>query len=135
MAGFSAFAPQCRVAGPNGLDLKEIQTRVKFKICFKFGLKKILLWLVVTAPLDGRQTTATWGFRQLTNASYVTKKPRPSITSWPHAHIPGKCGGAFLRRSVLVPTMWGTNLGSIGGILGDCGGTAKQDEVLTPCLL
>jgi hypothetical protein len=27
------------VAGPNGLDLKKIQTRVKFKICFKFGLK------------------------------------------------------------------------------------------------
>jgi hypothetical protein len=27
------------VAGPNGLDLKKIQMRVKFKICFKFGLK------------------------------------------------------------------------------------------------
>jgi hypothetical protein len=27
------------VAGPNGLDLKKIQTRVEFKICFKFGLK------------------------------------------------------------------------------------------------
>jgi hypothetical protein len=27
------------VAGPNGLDLKKIQIRVKFKICFKFGLK------------------------------------------------------------------------------------------------
>jgi hypothetical protein len=27
------------VAGPNGLDLKKIQTRVKFKIYFKFGLK------------------------------------------------------------------------------------------------
>jgi hypothetical protein len=27
------------VAGPNGLDLKKIQTQVKFKICFKFGLK------------------------------------------------------------------------------------------------
>jgi hypothetical protein len=33
------------VAGPNGLDLKKIQMRVKFKICFKFGLKikKIIL--------------------------------------------------------------------------------------------
>jgi hypothetical protein len=39
MAGFSAFAPPCMVAGPNGLDLKKIQTQVKFKICFKFGLK------------------------------------------------------------------------------------------------
>jgi hypothetical protein len=27
------------VAGPNELDLKKIQTRVKFKICFKFELK------------------------------------------------------------------------------------------------
>jgi hypothetical protein len=39
MAGFSAFAPPCMVAGLNGLDLKKIQMRVKFKICFKFGLK------------------------------------------------------------------------------------------------
>jgi hypothetical protein len=39
MAGFSAFAPPCMVAGPNGLDLKKIQMRVKFKIYFKFGLK------------------------------------------------------------------------------------------------
>jgi hypothetical protein len=39
MAGFSAFAPPCMVAGPNGLDLKKIQMRVKFKICFKFRLK------------------------------------------------------------------------------------------------
>jgi hypothetical protein len=27
------------MAGPNGLDLKKIQMRVKFKICFKLGLK------------------------------------------------------------------------------------------------
>jgi hypothetical protein len=27
------------VAGPNELDLKKFQMRVKFKICFKFGLK------------------------------------------------------------------------------------------------
>jgi hypothetical protein len=39
MTEFSAFAPPCMVAGPNGLDLKKIQIRVKFKICFKFGLK------------------------------------------------------------------------------------------------
>jgi hypothetical protein len=39
MTGFSAFAPPYMVAGPNGLDLKKIQMRVKFKICFKFGLK------------------------------------------------------------------------------------------------
>jgi hypothetical protein len=48
MAGFSASAPPCMVAGPNGLDLKKIQMRVKFKSCFKFGLKKIRnlpLWL------------------------------------------------------------------------------------------
>jgi hypothetical protein len=34
------------VAGPNGLDLKKIQMQVKFKICFKFGLKikKIRRW-------------------------------------------------------------------------------------------
>jgi hypothetical protein len=39
MTGFSAFAPPCMVAGPNGLDLKKIQMRIKFKICLKFGLK------------------------------------------------------------------------------------------------
>jgi hypothetical protein len=27
------------VVGPNGLDLKNFQMWVKFKICFKFGLK------------------------------------------------------------------------------------------------
>jgi hypothetical protein len=41
MAGFSAIAPPCMVAGPNGLVLKKnFQIQVKFKICFKFGLKK-----------------------------------------------------------------------------------------------
>jgi hypothetical protein len=39
MAGFSAFAPPCMVAGPNELVLKKIEIQVKFKICFKFGLK------------------------------------------------------------------------------------------------
>jgi hypothetical protein len=39
MAEFSAFVPLCMVAGPNGVDLKKFQMRVKFKIGFKFGLK------------------------------------------------------------------------------------------------
>jgi hypothetical protein len=30
--------------------------------------------------------------------------------------------------------MWGTSLGSIGGIHGGLSGTAKQEEVLIPCL-
>jgi hypothetical protein len=51
MARFSAFAPPCMVAGPNGLDLKKIQTRVKFKICFKFGLKIKKKSLMVGTPL------------------------------------------------------------------------------------
>jgi hypothetical protein len=39
MAGFSVIAPPYMVTWPNGLVFKKNLIRVKFKICFKFGLK------------------------------------------------------------------------------------------------
>jgi hypothetical protein len=82
------------VAGPNGLDLKKIQMRVKFKICFKFELK------IKKIP-HGRNFSTRRGHGN-TRSTSPRKQPKKARPSSAHSRQPTLSLGTFSEKEPQV---------------------------------